>query len=58
MHYFFKKSSSLLPGIDQTTKYLVMMTKEGATKIVNFMTTRAVVLMLGRGHITHYIDYV
>ena len=34
------------------------MTKEGSTKIVNFMTPRAVVLMLGRGHICHYSEYV
>ena len=35
-----------------------MMTKEGSTKIVNFMTPRAGVLMLGRGHISHYNEYV
>ena len=35
-----------------------MMTKEGSTKIVNFMTPRAGVLMLGRGHISHYSEYV
>ena len=35
-----------------------MMTKEGSTKIVNFMTPRAVVLMLGHGHISHYSEYV
>ena len=37
-----------------------MMTKEGlpGTKIVNFMTLRAGVLMLGRGHISHYSEYV
>ena len=27
--------------------YIEMMTKEGSTKIVNFMTPRAMVLMLG-----------
>ena len=31
-----------------------MMTKEGSTKIVNFMTPGVGVLMLGRGHISHY----
>ena len=31
-----------------------MMTKEGSTKIVNFMTPRAGVLMLGHGHLSHY----
>ena len=35
-----------------------MITKEGSTKIVNFMTPRAVVLMLGRGHICHNSEYV
>ena len=28
MHYAFKKTFSLLPGIDQTNKYIVMLTKE------------------------------
>ena len=37
MHYFFKKSSSLVLGIDQAN-YIVMMTNEESTKIVNFMT--------------------
>ena len=27
-------------------------------QIVNFMTPGAVVLMLGRGHISHYSEYV
>ena len=35
-----------------------MMTNEGSTKIVNFMTTGAEVLMLGRDHIGHYSEYV
>ena len=30
-----------------------MMTKEGSTKISNFMTPRAGVLVLGRGHTSH-----
>ena len=33
--------------------YIVMMTKEGSTKIVNFMTPGAGVLLLGRGHQTN-----
>ena len=48
MHYFFLKSSSLFPE-----KYIVMMTNVGFTKIINFMTPGAVVLVLGRGHISH-----
>ena len=31
------------------------MTKEESTKIVNFMTPRAGVLVLGRGHISHIV---
>ena len=34
------------------------MTKEGSTKIVNIMTPKAVVVMLGCGHICHYSEYV
>ena len=34
------------------------MTKEGSTKILNFITPRAGVLMLGFGHISHYSEYV
>ena len=33
-----------------------MMTKEGSTKIINFMTPWAGVLMLGRGHISHIVN--
>ena len=35
-----------------------MMTKEGSTKIVNFNTPMAEVLMLGRGHISNFSEYV
>ena len=35
-----------------------MMTKEGSTKIVNFNTPMAGVLVLGRGHISHFSEYV
>ena len=35
-----------------------MMTREGSTKIVNFKTPMAEVLMLGRGHISHSSEYV
>ena len=38
MHYFFKKSFSLFSqALIRQTKYVVMMTKEGSTKIVNFV---------------------
>ena len=35
-----------------------MMTKEGSTKIVNIMTPWAGALMLGRGPISHYSEFV
>ena len=35
-----------------------MMTKEGSTKIINFMTPGAGVLMLGRGHISHIVKCI
>ena len=55
---YFSKSSSRLPGIDQTNKHVVKMTKEGSTIIVNFMTPGARGLVLGCGHICHYSEYV
>ena len=57
MHYFFKYLLDSQAYIRQT-KYKVMITKEGSTKIVNFMTHRAGVLMLARSHISHYSEYV
>ena len=38
-------------------KYTVMMTKEGSTKIVNFMIPGAGVLKLRYGHRSHYSEY-
>ena len=35
-----------------------MMTKEGSTNFVNFMTLGAGVLMLGHGQRSHYSKYV
>ena len=35
-------------------KYIVMVTKEGTIKIVSFMIPGAGVLVLGRGHTSHY----
>ena len=47
LHYFFKNILLYSKALIRQTKYLVMMTKEGSTKIVNFMTPMAQVLMLG-----------
>ena len=54
MHYFFKNLLYSHAYIRQT-KYIVMMTKEGSTQIVNFMTLRTGVLVLGCGHISHIV---
>ena len=37
------------------TKYIVMLTKEGSTKIVSFMSPGSVVLVMGHGHISHIV---
>ena len=58
MHFSYKKYSSLLRSMVQTklsVYNVVMMTKEGPTKIVNFRTPGAGVLVLVRGHISHIV---
>ena len=55
MHYFFKNLLLNSQALIRQTKYVVMMTKEGSYKIVNFMTPRVGVLVLGRGHISHRV---
>ena len=47
MHFFFKNVLLYSQAWIRQTKYVIMMTKEGSTKIVDFMTPRAGVLMLG-----------
>ena len=39
-------------------KYIVMINKERSSKIVIFMTRGAGVIILGRGNISHYSEYV
>mgnify|MGYP003689821901 CR=1 FL=1 len=56
MHYFFKNPLYFQAKI-RPTKYIVISTKEGSTKIVNFITPGAGVLLLGRGHICLYSEY-
>ena len=53
--YFFKNLLLYSGAWFRQTKYIVIMTKEGSTKIVNFMTPRAGVLVLGCGHISHIV---
>ena len=56
---FFLKSLLLYSqALIRHSKYVVMMTKEGSTKIVNFMTPGVGVLKLGLGHMSHYSKYV
>ena len=47
MHYFFKNRLLYSQAQIRQTKYVVMITKEGSTKIENFMTPGAGVLVLG-----------
>ena len=56
MHYFLKNLLVYSHEKIRQTKYIVMMTKEGSTKIVNFMTPGAGILMLGRDHISYILN--
>ena len=53
--YFLKNLLLYSQALIRQTKYVVMMTTEGSTKIVNFMTPGAGVLVLGHGHINHIV---
>ena len=53
--YFLKNLLLYSQALIRQTKYVVMMTKEGSTKILNFMTPGAGVLVLGRGHISYIV---
>ena len=56
MHYFFKNLLLYSQAYIRQTKYIVLINKEGSTKIVTFTTPGAGVLVLGCGHIVkmHY----
>ena len=52
--YFFK--NRLYSGACfRQTKYIIMMTNEGSTTIVNYMTPGSGVFVLGRGHTSHIL---
>ena len=53
--YFLKNLLLYSGGWFRKTECIVIMTKEVSTKIVNFMTTGAVVLVLGRSHISYTV---
>ena len=55
LHYFFNNLLLYSQALIRQIKYAVMITKEGFTKIMNFMTPGAEVLVLGRGHISHIV---
>ena len=54
MHYILKILLLYSDKIRQT-KYIVMMNKDGSSKIVIYMTPGSGVLVLGRGHINHIV---
>ena len=51
MHYFFKNLLLYTHAYIRQTKYVVMITKEGSTKVINFMIPGAGVLVLGHGQV-------
>ena len=53
--YFLKNLLLYSQALIRQTKYVVMMTKEESTKIVNFMTPRVGVLVLGQSHLSHIV---
>ena len=55
MHYFFKNLLLYSQAQNRKTKYIVMMTHEGSTKIGNFMARGAGVLVLEGGHISRIV---
>ena len=55
MHYFLKNLLLFSGACFRKNKCIVMMTKEGSTQILIFMTPRTGVLVLGRSHINHIV---
>ena len=53
--FFFKKNLLHSGAQSIKPKSIVMITKEGSTKIVYFITPGAGVLVQGHGHITHIV---
>ena len=52
MHHFFKNLLLFSQEYIRQTKYIVLINKEGCTKIVTFMTQGAGILVLGCGRIS------
>ena len=55
IHYFFKNLLLYIHAEIRQTKFKVMTTREGSSKIVNLMTPRTGMLVLGRNHISHIV---
>ena len=55
MHYLFKNLLLYSQALIRQTKYVVKLTKEWSTKIINFLTPGAGVFVQGRGHISHIV---
>ena len=55
MHYFFKNLLLYSQAMTRKTDSIVIMPKERSTKIVNFMITRAGILVLESGQISHIV---
>ena len=53
--YYLKNRLLYSKALIRKTNPKETLTKEGSTKIVNFMTPGAVVLVLGGGHISHIV---
>ena len=53
IHYFFKNLLLYSKAHIRQTEGKVMMSKEGSTKIINFITPRTGILVLGRCHIVN-----
>ena len=52
MHYFFFSTAIMVRQIKQ----IVMMSKEGSTKILTLMTPRTVIFVLGLGNTIHVVQ--
>ena len=55
MYYYFKNILLYSQAWIRQFKYIVMMSKEGSTQIVNFMNSGAGVLAVGCGQISHIV---
>ena len=56
MHYFCKNVLLYSQAQIRQTEGIVMMSKEGSTKTLNFMNPRAGILLLGCGQISHIVE--